>query len=697
MNCVHPSRNVSQESLSTVDYWFGTTQGAWLAGGITILYCIYTALFRFGLPLLPFSELVWNALVFATPAGFILALDKRKNPGMYSDSSPKIQSTSEKHAVKSEAMRRVLGLDNGILKAFPGAGAARRASWLGGITSRSDAPPGLGNWDNSCYQNSVLQGLSALRSLTTFLDNINTFSTQDSTTTAGSLRETMMNLNDSSNNGRRIWTPAKLKSMSSWQQQDAQEYFSRIMDDLEKETSKSMKLTSTNNGLRDVRGLDTTSEADAHPQTQILEKQTQAEGSIQEEHQTEASRNPLDGCLAQRVACLRCGFSEGLSMISFNCLTVPLGKEQSYQVQDCLDEYTNLEEISGVECAKCTLLQQKIQLEGLTQQSDDVAESAKSVVSLPSELRTMFMDRLQAVQQALDDDDFSDNTLNKKCQVPKKARVSSTKTRQAVVARAPQSLVIHVNRSLFDEYTGAQRKNYAEVKYSKVLDLGPWCLGRPLLEDEAREGWPMDPAKSLIASSKPDGTAKMLYVLRAAVCHYGRHENGHYICYREHPERQSEKPDSETSPKWWRLSDDDVSASTEEEVLSQGGVFMLFYERLEQAIPSLDSIPPVLQAVVERAGQSTIEEPQQGGIDNMQILRGDVVKQIDRVGEAESTAVAISSSTKTEDESGIEMQPLLLQTKNLPTPALMRTARNGGKTNKRESGGFSAFRAMAAT
>ncbi|GAB7352518.1 hypothetical protein MBLNU459_g2915t2 [Dothideomycetes sp. NU459] len=699
MNGMQYPGHASQDSTLSVERLFGSYKGAWVAAGIAVLYCIYNSLIYFDLPLLSLSEVVWNVLVSLAPTSLVVALDKKKNPGLYSDTTGPAQSSSVTRAIKSEAMRRVFGLDNGILGALPGAGAARRASWLGGSTSRSNAPPGLGNWDNSCYQNSVLQGLSALQSLTTFLEHSDMVAAHDSNTTAGSLRETMEKLNDSSNNGRQLWTPAKLKSMSSWQQQDAQEYFSKIMDDLEKETSKALKLRSITSGLKDVEKFDAVSETSTESVSQCEGGPVQFRAAFQKDAKLKTHHNPLDGYLAQRVACLRCGFSEGLSMIPFNCLTVPLGKEYSYQVQDCLNEYTNLEEISGVECAKCTLLQQKTQLEQMTKEPD-VSDSATSVVSLPGELRTLFMERLQAVRQALDDEDFSDSTLNKKCQIPKKARVSGTKTRQAVIARAPQSLVIHINRSLFDEYTGAQRKNYAEVKYPKLLDIQPWCLGRRSIEDETREGWVMDPAKSLIAFSKPEGSVEMQYVLRAAVCHYGRHENGHYICYREHPEHDKEKTDQKTSSKWWRLSDEDVSPSTEEDVLAQGGVFMLFYERLQTATRPSDSA--ALQ-IPEAAHIPTKPPAAEIGQEEETLIPPSTSDDVETppiiVSDSRAMAVmAVAATTPGKDEQEVEASSHPLpQTRNVRTPPLMRTARNGSKASKRENNGFSSFRAVAAT
>ncbi|KEQ64877.1 cysteine proteinase, partial [Aureobasidium melanogenum CBS 110374] len=484
--------------------------------------------------------LVWNAVVLLTPTALVLAVDKRRNPGLYEGSTTS-PSTGDNYIFKSEAMRRIFGLGSGSAAILPGANSLRRASWLGGLGSKSDAPPGLGNWDNSCYQNSVLQGLSALQSLTTYLEQSDATKSEDTSTTVGSLRDLMAKLNDSSNNGCRIWTPAKLKSMSSWQQQDAQEYYSKIMDDMEKETTKAFKIAPGTSGLHEVGSLDTVKASGSKDQTFGAQQ-----------------RNPLDGFLAQRVACTSCGFSEGLSMIPFNCVTVPLGRNYRYRIEDCLNEYTSLEEITGVECARCTLLRTKSQLENMTTESDNSTDHS---VTLPPELRAMILQRLQAVEQALADGDVSDDTLNKKCQIPKKSRVSSTKTRQAVVARAPQCLVIHVNRSVFDEYTGAQSKNLAEVTYPKTLNLGPWCLGTTRNADARSE-----------------------YILRAAVTHYGRHENGHYICYREHPEHIQDSDNDilskPTPTKWWRLSDDDVSAVSEDHVLGQGGVFMLFYERV---------------------------------------------------------------------------------------------------------------------
>nr|POF13738.1 ubiquitin carboxyl-terminal hydrolase 1 [Quercus suber] len=561
------------------------TAATMTAYGIALFFLAYQLLNYYKFPLLSPQELAWNILVYLIPSRLLLASAKRqelRTTGML----------SQTHAAKSEAVRRAFGAGgSAIMQSITGADAASRP---GGFFSSlrpgsSDAPPGLGNWDNSCYQNSILQGLASLETVKTYLhDETLDARKTGSASTYGALRELLTKLNDPTNNGKQLWTPAKLKSMSSWTQQDAQEYFAKIMDELDKE----------------VAGAKPEAEAEGEPGSQAVSRKEEAgtseEKDVRKEDDGESDKvatpkNPLEGLLAQRVACTRCGFSEGLSMIPFNCLTVPLGDETVYGIEDCLDEYAKLEEISEVECAKCTLLKAQKHLQSCVGvDSEHTASSeGQKVISLPPALRAISAKRLEAVERALENDDFTDKTLSETCQISKKAHVSSTKTRQAVIDRAPQSLVIHINRSVFDERTGAQRKNHAAVQYPLTLDLAPWVLDHDSKNEPAHAS-AASSTRSLIAESASN--ARSPYRLRAVVTHYGRHENGHYIAYRQHPvitrvtsctpeDGDDQKLDVEETQdqavqlKWWRLSDDDVDTVSEDEVLRQGGVFMLFYER----------------------------------------------------------------------------------------------------------------------
>ena len=546
---------------------------------LLLVAAIYQACYVADYNILPLPELFWNCLVYITPCWLLDRIESYTSPLRIASSSFKLPRT---HAAKSEAMRRMLGLERAgeIIGSVAQAGRRRmsvlsRASAV--VEGSEDSPPGLGNWDNSCYQNSVLQGLASLGSLSGYLINPyigegDKAASKSDMKMADALRGLISTLNDRGNNGRLIWTPATLKNMSSWQQQDAQEYFSKVLDEIDKEFGKAAGI------MRNLGGLE------GYPLSSTS-------SNNQESLRYPVFRNPLEGLVAQRVCCTSCGYSEGLSMIPFNCLTVPLGKAWSYEVSECLDEYTKLEEIEGVECGKCTLLKFQRQLLTILERAKDSPDNN------PVKLQSLA--RLEAVNEALEDDDYEDKTLTQKCKILAKNRVFSTKTKQAVIARPPKSLVVHFNRSQFNEMTGDLTKNHAEVRFPKVLDLGPWCLGssgsdKDMLEEE----WLLKPDQPMIAGTRLASRLKgPMYELRAVVTHYGRHENGHYICYKKHLGVSGEDGSPEKE-QWWRLSDDDVMKVSEENVLGQGGVFMLFFDLIIPSTPTAQASDIAMEVTV---------------------------------------------------------------------------------------------------
>ncbi|CAL8574256.1 ubiquitin-specific protease ubp1 [Xanthoria parietina] len=588
-------RQTAEELHRQIQYTWSTT-----IISVLLLICLaYQILPRLGSRV---SELLWNSAIYATLKRFICALKTTSIPTSMDYVRQSAESSeSQTHAQKSGPVMRMLGLDGvGLLSRFQ---PTKRIP-ISGTSLRSKSnnkPPGLGNWDNSCYQNSVIQGLASLPSFAAFLDGAS--SAHPHVSTKAALKDIIEKLKDHSNLGAMFWTPAQLKSMSSWQQQDAQEYFSKLMDEVEKETVQKSCETGNHAGLAalqtpiSARAESPAAEIDRIKKLQSsLPRETRALRQLPDELYPVLARNPLEGLLAQRVGCLKCGFVEGLSLIPFNCLTLPLGKQWLYDIRDCLDEYTVLEPINGVKCAKCTLLQSRTQLEKLRKQvSGDSGQEPQSSASLASEALMASVDgRLNSVTEALDNEDFSDNTILKKCQIHQRAQVSSTKTRQAVIARAPTSLAIHINRSVFNEMTGALSKNYADVRFPLRFSLAAWCLGgRPTVAEngENDERWNTNPGESMLHEEILDDAhngSSQTYELRAALTHYGRHENGHYICYRRHEFNTEATP---ATPKdvvssWWRFSDEEVSIVSEDNVLAQGDIFMLFYERVNDPWPT---------------------------------------------------------------------------------------------------------------
>ncbi|TKX21002.1 ubiquitin carboxyl-terminal hydrolase-containing protein [Elsinoe australis] len=586
----------------------------WIALGFALIYGFHLLVRHLDLAILSPAELLWNAIVYIVPVRLIQLLAHITGTTIAANMS-EADTSSELRAMKSEALRQILRLSSAPRIPL-GLQNLKSLQTLSPVKVVSDKPPGLGNWDNSCYQNSILQGLSALPSLAKFLDTSVASLGGDTTSTTASLHTLTKNLTTLENNGKRIWTPAKLKSMSSWQQQDAQEYYSRVLDDVEKDLKKAVGRKITSEGLKEFGQLDT-----------MRSNATQSEATQQTEPDRcpEApSENPLEGLLGQRVACVSCGHSEGLAMLPFNCLTVSLGTGPRFSLESLLDDYTKLEDIDGVECLSCTFKRQEQRLESLlnstraTPSKDMVDDpSPNPAISSSTQIHEQIKERLERVKQVKEDGDFTDQAI-KKCAVTKESKISSTKTKQVVLARPPKSLAIHVNRSIFDEMTGALRKNLAYVGYPKYLSLKPWTLGQDRkTESGAVETWPFTATQSLVSQHHglPSKTPPD-YVLRAVVTHYGRHENGHYICYRQHRQGdehsgcdessdvESAKDLQKKTEQWWRLSDDDVSEATEEEVLNQGGVFMLFYERLSDVMAQ--SLDVETSSLVKEANDSEV-------------------------------------------------------------------------------------------
>jgi ubiquitin carboxyl-terminal hydrolase 1 len=565
------------------------------------------------------GDFIWDGIVFVCPAGLLYAVDRWVNPPLFP--MPMLQPQPATHAAKSDVLCKILRTDQpgGIVASVSEAGRRTLSNTFSGPRGKSDQPAGLGNWDNSCFQNSILQGLASLKHLPRYLSGFSGSAQspgKDKTTTAGTLQSFIAELNDTSNNGRTLYTPSVLKSMSTIQQQDAQEYFSKLMDQIDNDVEKSAKAACRQAGFETDLNRDDTAASQHSDDSgyQSLPMLSKAGSELV------TLRNPLEGLSAQRVACMSCGHSEGLSMIPFNCLTLNFEIGIShYDLFELLDNLVRLEPIQGVECVKCTLLEYRKALQRLS----------KTVPAVAS--------RLQAVEDVLEDEEFDDKIL-KQLKIPDSQKVSSTKTKQVVIGRPPPSLVMHMNRSVFDPSTFRSYKNLAAVEFPKTLDLGPWCIGSaegksaPVTSKSQggdppetvcdEEKWVLDARASMVAGdAHPSKISGPIYELRAVVTHYGRHENGHYVCYKrgntgindadkadeeeldpppnlvgddtpdevdganddspgeaKTPADTEEPYDENPGSQWWRLSDETVYKVNEQDVLSQGGVFMLFYD-----------------------------------------------------------------------------------------------------------------------
>lgn len=330
---------------------------------------------------------------------------------------------------------------------------------------------GLGNWDNSCFQNSVLQGLASLPAFKLFVETgwHTCVATGTDAPALEGLQSFLSQLQEEIQGRRTIWPPSVLRSMNTWQQQDAQEYLSKILDSIEKE------LTITQKAISRRLSPDLTC---LRPKSNAVPEPASAFNQTQPERSEMTDRSPLsslDGFLSQKLRCQRCGFSEGVSLTSFNCLTLNLGLGGSCYLETLLDTHFEPEMIDGVECDECTRLAHEPST-SKDVQNESVGGNQYSSVTV-SDVST------------------------------KKAKVLSTKAKRILFGRLPQNLAIHINRSIFDDW-GNQRKNNSFVEFPAQLKIwGDW------VEEFGDE--------------EIDVCAT--YELRCIINHSGRHDNGHYV------------------------------------------------------------------------------------------------------------------------------------------------------------------------
>ncbi|RMD41956.1 hypothetical protein DV735_g3183, partial [Chaetothyriales sp. CBS 134920] len=409
--------------------------------------------------------------------------------------------------------------------------------------SAEPGPPGLGNWDNSCYQNSILQGLASLPEFQKYIGQSLALCDRLAlpAATHRALAEFLAQLSSTANARETLWTPIVLKSMDSWNQQDAQEYFTKVLDAVEKEASKYTPVLQKrdNPGLATLPGtISSGSQATSLlKRVSLNESRAKPGQTLEQELSIEASppgmvrspraraatllpyKCPVDGMFAQALVCQECGFSEGYSLTQFNSLTLNMGLRGNSRLVDLLDEFTDPEMVEGVECTECT------------KEASDSADKA----------------------EAGQDTEADQPSPSKR---PKLKPVLRTKAKQITLGRLPKDLVLHINRSIFDEY-GNQRKNLSMLQFPARLQVpSRWCA--PLAGDDEEH---------IVAT----------YELRCSVTHYGRHENGHYVAF------------GQRGKDWYCFNDEIVTKMDEEEVLSRGNVFMLFYEMVPEGPTREDS------------------------------------------------------------------------------------------------------------
>ncbi|KAG6852127.1 hypothetical protein C0991_002867 [Blastosporella zonata] len=371
--------------------------------------------------------------------------------------------------------------------------------------------------------------------------------------------------------------------LNSREHQDAQELFQLLSECIKNEIAAVDK-----EGYRD-RGLGGLSQAS--------------------ETSKEIGKSVFDGLTANRRSCVVCGYTEAVMHFALDNLQLAVPRlSASCRLEDCLEEYTTLEILRDCICRKCSMVATHrrlvMEMHSLEEATRPDAKPSSSKKKRLKEVKKMEKRVNAALEEGRIEDNLPDVRIEKV--------FSKASTKQAMIARPPQVLALHINRSM--HYGQYAAKNNVRVSFPEVLDLTPYTTSGSLsLEPTSAISKP-PPAVPRSTTPTPAAYAhpRTLYRLSAVVCHYGQHSFGHYICYRRRPRGADLPPDKRWAPPrlvdplrpvdddahgpryvwddegrprpghgWLRISDDAVRECGIETVRQEGaGAFMLYYERV---------------------------------------------------------------------------------------------------------------------
>uniref|UniRef100_A0A3B4UDX1 Ubiquitin carboxyl-terminal hydrolase n=1 Tax=Seriola dumerili TaxID=41447 RepID=A0A3B4UDX1_SERDU len=397
--------------------------------------------------------------------------------------------------------------------------------------------PGLLNLGNTCFLNSLLQGLAACPSFIRWLDKFSgspTIQSCKDNQLSMTLLQLLKALSSDEPGEEDVLDAGCLLDVlrlyrwhiSSFEEQDAHELFHVLTSSLEEERDRQPKVTH----LFDMQSLEKTmtcrSRAPLHPIPSPWKFQ-----------------HPFHGRLTSNMSCKRCEQQSPVRYDSFESLSLSIPLPQwgrPISLDQCLQHFISSETIKEVECENCTKLQQVTTVNG------QVLESQ----------RTTFVKQLK-------------------------------------LGKLPQCLCIHLQRLTWSS-EGTPIKRQEHVQFTEYLSMDRYKHNVSTQRNQRTMCAPkvMKAENSEDAIEKPtqDGchswfivfpysSTEYLFQLTAVLVHHGDMHSGHFVTYRRSP--SSPRSPSPFSSQWLWVSDDSVRKASLHEVLSSNA-YMLFYERVRR-------------------------------------------------------------------------------------------------------------------
>uniref|UniRef100_A0A672T822 Ubiquitin carboxyl-terminal hydrolase n=1 Tax=Sinocyclocheilus grahami TaxID=75366 RepID=A0A672T822_SINGR len=407
--------------------------------------------------------------------------------------------------------------------------------------------PGLLNLGNTCFMNSLLQGLAACPSFIRWLEDftsensIHPERTERETHLSRSLMQLLKALSghvlgeDDVLDAGGLLEALRLYRwhISSFEEQDAHELFHVLTSSLEEERERQPRVAH----LFDMQTLEKSVES--------KEKNISCRigGPLHPIQSLWRTRHPFHGRLTSYMACKRCEQQSPVHYDSFDSLSLSIPSVQwgrPVTLDQCLQHFISSETIKEVECENCTKQQTGELVNGVVLESQ----------------RTTFVKQLK-------------------------------------LGKLPLCLCIHLQRLTWSK-EGTPIKRQEHVQFTEYLSLDRYrhCTAGQNLQSTSRINKPIsakaavDPKDKTIANgvvtyllSFHSSTSVYLFLLTAILVHHGDMRCGHFVTYRRCP--ATPHGTSPFSSQWLWVSDDSVRKASLQEALSSSA-YLLFYERVQR-------------------------------------------------------------------------------------------------------------------